>query len=574
MTHFAVQVDDRGIHGSPPAAEEDGCVAFWHGYVANTKELAVGHPPGVTVGQLLLHAYRKFGDDLQRHVIGEYVVAIYDNRRRHLLLTHDAISVAPAYWWQRDCQLLVASSLDQLFELAPPPEPDENYLAEYIAWGHAGSHRTAYTGIGRLLAGESLTWHDQRAVRKQTWDLSHVADVHYQNPRDYEERFRELLLTGIKSAVADAQRPWAELSGGLDSSSIVCVAAQASLRLPTLSIVYSRSASADERPWMRHVLNKYQLPWRAVDFDAFPAFSGFPEHVFAQPNATAPFFRFYQEYERITVENGVDVVLSGDGGDHVMMGEGSKPFHLADYGMCLRLSELWRELRHWQTNSPAARSLRYLATHHVLKPMWWRLRGQAVAIRDFGTTPDWMGVTWRRRLRDRASRSAPPGRCRSISEQSYWERIWAFGLAAGVNRGVVLKHATLRHPLLYRPLVEFMAGIPWSMKFTPETDRSLQRAALSGILPKAIRNRSTKAGSQEACFDVFRQSRDWQELLMDHPRLVARGLVNRDRWLRYVSGARYGHARFMSRFLTAAITELWLRQLEKSARRPVRADSR
>jgi hypothetical protein len=120
-----------------------------------------------------------------------------------------------------------------------------------------------------------------------------------------------------------------------------------------------------------------------------------------------------------------------------------------------------------------------------------------------------------------------------------------------------------RHPLLYRPLVEFMFNLPWNQKFHPDSDRYLQRRSLAGILPEPVRLKRGKIVNDQIYYEGLRQGRQWCELLTDNPRVAALGIVDRDRWIEAVGRARMGLTHFLPQFEAVAMLEIWLRQREE-----------
>jgi hypothetical protein len=119
-----------------------------------------------------------------------------------------------------------------------------------------------------------------------------------------------------------------------------------------------------------------------------------------------------------------------------------------------------------------------------------------------------------------------------------------------------------RHPLLHRPLVEFMLALPSSQKFDPETNRSLQRRALKSILPEAVRLRQEKTTFDQPFYEGLRQGKEWSRLLTVAPRVVERGIVDGARWIEAVKQARLGRTYSLAQFQAVATLEIWLRQRE------------
>jgi len=130
----------------------------------------------------------------------------------------------------------------------------------------------------------------------------------------------------------------------------------------------------------------------------------------------------------------------------------------------------------------------------------------------------------------------------------------------------------VRSPLLYRPLVEFMYSIPWGQKLRPRCDRYLQRRALKGVLPEAVRRRGTKASGSAALIEGLRRSKDWIPYLCDTPLMAEAGIADADEWRRSVRQAAVGQTHGDCYFLAGVAVETWLRGLAglRHARAPAR----
>jgi asparagine synthase (glutamine-hydrolysing) len=181
----------------------------------------------------------------------------------------------------------------------------------------------------------------------------------------------------------------------------------------------------------------------------------------------------------------------------------------------------------------------------------------------------WLSKSWLKGLGiDRAYRpQAPIPKLPSVGEQFYFENLWQVFALAGQRWTQLTTAFEMRHPLLYRPLVEFMHALPWDQKMRPGEDRLLQRRALAGILPEAVRSRRGKTTADQPYFEGLRRSKAWISLLTDRPRIVERGFVDGRLWNEAVKLAQFGHfhSRAIASFVSAAGLEFWLRQLERPA---------
>jgi asparagine synthase (glutamine-hydrolysing) len=268
MNRFVAELrmaDSVHLEAQPPGDLYDGCEVFYRGYVANAHALiaeAKKRDESLTLGSngaLFAKAYKWWGEELQTHVLGEYAVAIFEARSSSLLLTHDALGLVPLYYCPKADTLAFASHLEDLVQLTWP-DLDEEYLADYLATCRVVSARTPYVGVSRLIPGQTLRWLNKKTRLRITWSISQVEPVTLRSEGEYEERLRDLITDGVKSALPGQGKVWCELSGGLDSTTVVSTAVRArAAELEAFSVVYNASQSADESDWMKAAVEKFSL---------------------------------------------------------------------------------------------------------------------------------------------------------------------------------------------------------------------------------------------------------------------------------------------------------------------------
>lgn len=572
MNRFAgryhVGGENPSVASYPAPLLYDGCQVWFRGYIANVRMLidesrrrgeALSE---ATDGHLFAKAFRWWGWDLETHVLGEYVVAVFETRSARLLFTHDSIGLVPGFYAQQADGWLFASHLEELLHLGGCPALDEEYIADYLASGMVISTRTPYAGLRRLAPGESLHVVNRRLRARQGWNLSAIRPLALPDEEAYQDRLTTLLDEGVNAALRSEGGVWSELSGGLDSSSVTSVAARARPRdLAALSIVYSSSRSADESKWMRMVVHQYDLPWHTIDADESRPFCELPESFCAEPIDVLTGAGLLRRYGQLASSHGVRVVLSGCGGDQVFSGDLPKPYYLADL---LRTSprQCVAALQAWRRHDSSKRSLSHHLMKSVLRPTLRYIAGRRVSEIDT-VPPRWIRPEYVQsmRLAKRSQQRQSP-RASSVAHQYLADKIWCLGFMIGSDDCPF----DFRYPLLYRPLVEFMAAVPWNLRFRPGQDRYLQRSALKGILPEAIRCRTDKAGPTEAEIEGLRTGSPWTDMLLHQPRLVDRQYVDGARWQAAVHQARFGRIDSMRHFNAAVTLEVWLRQFERVQR--------
>ncbi|MEO7826136.1 MAG: asparagine synthase-related protein, partial [Allosphingosinicella sp.] len=285
-----------------------------------------------------------------------------------------------------------------------------------------------------------------------------------------------------------------------------------------------------------------------VDADAVPPFRGLPDHFIAEPNGGAIIWDFDAARRALLRAHGVGAVLTGMAGDAVFCGDGPEPYFLADI---LNPARALSALRGWRDGSAQRRSLGHWLHRYMLQPRLRRPPGRP--------PPPWLTASfadrWREVTRRRLDRRLPHG------DAYYWDRVMRGALLVRDGQVFAGDSTEYRNPWLYLPLVRFMAGTPWPVKLQPQIDRTLQRRAMRGILPEAIRLRRDKGVPAQAFFDGLAGSPEWLDLLLDRPQLVERGYVDGEAWRQAVALARHGCAPAPGDFTQACILEAWFATL-------------
>jgi len=568
MRRFAGAIHNDAAHFGPDAETFEGCHILWRGYIANGEEIAaVAERRGMNVrgapeGRLFAAAYRCWSQELSSHVLGEYCVAIFDDATGTALLTHDAFGLVPLFWGRTPGGLFFATHLEDLLAVTGTSNLDEDFIADHIANAFFSSRRTPYRGLERLEPNASILWtpREFKEVKGKGFGLPKGTRSEV---RGCPEEFLALLEEGVKAAARATGPVWCELSGGLDSSTVLSMAARAGTAdLGAFSILYRQYADADEARWIRLVLERFDVPWHILDGDSALPYSEVPDRFCPEPGLHLVDWAGRRVYEEMAAEHGVAAVLTGQGGDAVFLGIGAEPYHLADLARTLRLRLLFAEMERWRSRDRRQRSRLYWFVNYVMRPLLSRLCGQPIVPAWHRDPSPWIRPDYAKRmaLRERGLGKAISG-AGTIEGSWFLERLSAIcGQAARVNQ--IPRSFDFRHPLLSRPLVEFMFSLPWEEKFDPATDRPLQRAALAGILPDEVRLRRTKTIYDQPCYEGLRQGRSFVGLLTEDPLVARRGIVDPGLWGEAVAQARMGRTHSLPQFEAVASLEMWLRQLE------------
>ena len=328
LGHLRLSIID--VAGSPqPMASSDGrAMLVFNGEIYNYRELreelrgsgAQFHTDGDS--EVILAAWQRWGPDCVTRLHGMFAFAIYDLAQRTLFLARDRLGVKPLFYAPlSDGSLAFASELKGL--LAHPllrREIDPLAVEDYLTWGYVPDHRSILAGVHKLPAGHTLLLrHDAPLpAPSQYWDVS-FAERRKGRASDLEAELLHLLRQAVTSRMVSDVPLGAFLSGGVDSSAVVALMAEASSQpVKTCSIGFD-VAELDESGYAAKVAQRFGTDHRARtvspdDFEHIDSLVGMFDEPFADASAL-PTWRVCQ-----LARETVTVALSGDGADEAFAG--------------------------------------------------------------------------------------------------------------------------------------------------------------------------------------------------------------------------------------------------------------
>ena len=475
----------------------------------------------ISDAELALAVFRRFGQAGLRWLEGDFCVVVFDREKQRLLALRDPFGSWPLYWTQGDKGVRMGTSLLDLARACDGGTVDRDFLGWFLMNPFAAvepdAEQTAFRGIFRVrpgvLSAISLDGHARPVFE---WEWSGADPALARVPAEAAgEEFLRLFRAAVRERIARG-RAAAHLSGGMDSSSVVCVAREllnsghCPAPLTTLSLVYDLPSLAPERAYIQEVVDGggpidpvYLAGETALDFDWFDK----PPPQHDEPYAGL----FRLPMERLLVRGahqvGADRILTGAGADELL--EGNR-LYIADLVCELRLFAAAREARRWaraQNRSPLTVLFEYGLAPAV--PSWLR-GGLRTALRGgYGTWPNlslFAIPPWVKR--DFAREYYLWHKARTLARQAQGvpleEAAQRFALRCSVGdwAGQVLAgplglHTT--HPFLDPRLIRFCLRLPVATREVPGVKKPLLQTALRGILPESICSRRRKRGFN----DVF-----------------------------------------------------------------------
>jgi len=513
--------------------------------------------------EVVLAGYSEWGERCVEQFNGMFAFAIWDARREVLFIARDRFGEKPLYYVQLSDRLVFASEIKALLaDRDVPRRLDDVVVGRYLALALVDcDERTFFADVKQLPAAHTLTiGRDGRTAFRRYWDLDLQVDRPPASDGDLAGEFRALLTDAVNIRLRSDVAVGSSLSGGLDSSSIVCtmsalLAGHPTATQKTFSARY-RDSSTDEGRFIESVVNQSGVEPHYVWIEGRDLADDLDGFVWHQDEPVAHTSQFAQwKVMKLARDCGVTVLLDGQGADEIIGGYPSPTFGYryaemlaGGHGVTL-LRELAAFQRH---HGNAAVALRYLAGALLPKGL------KSAARRRFNGTAGLVAPSGGTRVTaptSRAVASAP------MLRRALYETLTVTSLPSLLrygDRNSMAFSREARLPFLDHRLVEFAYSLPSDQLVRQATTKGVLRRAMSGVIPDMVRDRMDKIG-------FATPERDWfagalrpciEGALSD---LKRRGLIPPaavdEQWTRLVAGrGRSGNV------WRLANLELWMQQ--------------
>lgn len=497
----------------------------------------------ISDSEIILAAYARWGEDCVSQLLGDFAFALWDGSARSLFCARDAMGVKPFYYCSSPRLFAFASEIKALLTVPGiHPEIDPEQVGLFLDWHHEDRAATLYRGLLRLPAAHSLRVTSRGASLTRYWDVGNASDVRFANDNDYIEAFRTHFASAVQARMRSAHPIGATLSGGLDSSSVVCMSRKlrdpADPPLHTFSIIFpdlpERELRAiDERNFVDAVLRSGGVDPHFVRGDTLSPMRDARRLLWHldEPYSTPNLYLHCGMFEAARA-SGVRVLLDGFDGDSVVSHGFGRLSGLARTRQWEVLDDEIRAFSAHHGKAPAVALHQFVLPELALlarriRPMAWLrmarevtrrfgLSRRDIALR-FGVLPlmpaplrgvsrmlkrgaaadrDILRPDLSRLMRTHRREAERPRR-RSFAEREEHVKGLSHPLFQ-LTLEIADKASTAfgvepRYPFFDRRLIEFCVGLPESQKFDGGWPRLLFRRAMEGILPPEIQWRASKA---------------------------------------------------------------------------------
>jgi asparagine synthase (glutamine-hydrolysing) len=572
LGHNRLSIIDLSAAGRQPMTDGHGLWLIFNGEIYNYRELyseLSGFPFRTqTDSEVILAAWRRWGERCLERFIGMFAFALWDERTRSLFCARDRLGVKPLHYAWHNGRLIFASEAKAILAAGVPAAPDMDAWAAYLVHGlYDHSERTFFSGIRTLPPGHCASFAGGRWTTRRYWEpATFAAEPLVLSDDAAADRLNELFKDSVRLRLRADVPVGVNLSGGLDSSMLVATADQligdGNGRMETFTLSfgdpqYDEQSFADQVPrrneWLRHVVViKPEECWNLLTpglWHQEAPFGGV---------ATVGYHKLHREARR----QGIVVLLDGQGADETLAGYPYfRPHYWCDLLEAKQSATLRRELRalpaderaEWLAHTRALMRLNDLSLHY----------DGTSTVPAAGLSPD---------LVQRAARR--PGFERPFADRlssALWRDTRHTKLPRVLrmnDRLSMASSAELREPFLDHRIVELAFRLPSRQKIRLGQGKFVQRHALRTILAPRIHEQAKRL--------VVTPQREWfrgafqplTEEVLHSKSFAQRGLFSPGQAQRAYAdfaGGRGDNSFFAWQWIN---TELWFRTFIDGSTRP------
>jgi asparagine synthase (glutamine-hydrolysing) len=517
LGHKRLAIIDLEAGAQPMTNEDESLWIVFNGEIYNYLELRrdLGRDHTFRTHsdtEVILHLYEELGERCLERLNGMFAFAIWDRRQQRLFAARDRIGIKPFYWTLTKDTLGFASEPKALIAAGlVKPEPDPQGLEEYLTFQFCLGERTMFRNIWRLEPGHYLTFRpfrDSEPAVVRYWDFKYEIDVHH-TEEYFAEQLLDLLQDSVRLQLRSDVPVGAHLSGGIDSSTVVCLAAPAyGGRFHTFTGAFHDGPQYDETHYARTVAKHVN----SVHNEIWPAAADFadimPRLIYMMDEPAAGPGLFPQYFVSKLAREHVKVVLGGQGGDEIFGGYAR--YLVAYLEQCLKgaiygTQDEGKYVVTWESIMP---NLSLLQQYRPMLQDFWgaglfedmdrryfRLVSRLEHAGSLITPNHWNGDSKDRMFESFRQIFNNP------STKSYFNKMTNFDLKTMLPALLQVEDRTSmsvslesRVPLLDHRIAELVTRMPPSIRFKGGDTKRVFREAVRHLLPENIFNRRDKMG--------------------------------------------------------------------------------
>jgi asparagine synthase (glutamine-hydrolysing) len=498
--------------GEQPVYSEDrSIVVVMNGELYNFREIRdrlekLGHKfETATDTEILPHLYEEYGEAMLEHINGMFAFALWDKRRKKLLIARDRFGEKPLYYGVFDGQLIFASEPKVLLEHpSVKAEIDPDALRQFLSFDYVPAPRSIYRGISKLPAAHFLTLEGGEIKTRRYWNLSFQKSVPPPSIDRAAAELREIISDAVRMRLVSDVPLGILLSGGVDSSTVAAFASKhSSEKIKTFSIGFEED-SFDESKYARRVAEHLETEHYEEKLsvekaaDLISEIGTWLDEPMSDGSLLPTFLlsRFVRKH--------VTVALGGDGGDEIFAGYpmylGHKVAGVYDSIPKILRSGLIEPIVNRLPVSTANLSFDYKAKRFVAAAKYdtvtrhhsWFGSFSIDAQRDLLSKD--LAASTGDIYRDAKDLLKITDAATEIERMQFLDMNFymAEDILTKVDRASMAVSLEVRAPLLDPRVAEYAAGLPLEYKLRGRQGKYILKKAVEDLLPKEILKRPKK----------------------------------------------------------------------------------
>ena len=465
-------------------------------------------PQQLCNSELLIRAFEKWGFRCVDYLSGDFAFALWNKEKQELFCARDKMGVRPFYFTENRGGIFFSSSLKMMEHLSDRANPlDEEFFLDTLVTMISDKSLTTMNGVFRLPPAHLLIYRQGNISVKRYWEPDSEQKIRYRNENDYTDHFRELLIKAVKNRCKEAGSIGSELSGGLDSTTTTCIAADYASEHNISFAAFSNTLPEnhgtqirDEREHIQKVLSWKHFRWEEVNWLKTDILSMLDYSMSIQGAFTQQRFHIFNQgiYEAAGNE-GVYALLSGFGGDELVSARTGVAWNdLVAEGqwiqLCnasgknsflpVRIIRAIKHILHYYQKKNRPREI----TSGVFNPDMLTRRFENLALQPEFSEKNQLKERYFHKHERLTEITLARRQVQKISHPHVSQRM-EYSNTAAIQYGI-----QYRYPLLDVPLIQTTLSYPAWVKNQPGTDRVLFRNSVKGLIPEEIRLRNDKTG--------------------------------------------------------------------------------
>ena len=567
--------------GQQPMSDGSGNWITYNGEIYNYLELRaeLGAEHFVTTSdtEVILRAYRRWGEGCLTHLRGMFAFALWDEGRQTLFCARDRFGIKPLYYTVVDGVLYLASEVKALLPFLPQVETDLEGFKDYLTFQFCLAGKTLFKGVSELLPGHLLLARNGAIEARRYWEVYYHPDFEH-TARYFEERIRALLEESVTFHQRSDVPVGAYVSGGLDSSIVAALAAeQQGPGFMGFTGKFSLDPAYDESEYARELARSRGFELHEVDITAEDFVEQIEKVIYHLDYPVAGPGSFPQYMVSQLASRHRKVLLGGQGGDEIFGGYAR--YLIAYFEQCIKAAI-----------DGTTHSGNFVVTYESIIPNLGTLREYKPLLQEFwreGLFEDLDRRYFRLINRSGVLREeinwealgpySPYETFQSIfrgdnvQKESYFDSMTHFDFKTllpallQVEDRVSMAHGLeSRVPFLDHALVELAATIPSNVKFKDGNMKHVLKTAMGSVLPGSIASRRDKMGFPVPLHEWLSKPGIVREFVGDifsSERALGRGLVDN----RTVLSQLDQEPRFGRKLWGLLCLELWQRAFHDRA---------